>query len=56
MIGRHLQAIFAVTLAAIWGFGIFYEHDRGSLRFLDRFESTTIDLRTLVRGASPAVE
>src|ERR1019366_4518330 len=50
MIGRHLQAIFAVALAAIWGFGIYFEHDRGHLRFLDRVESTTSDLRTLVRG------
>ena len=50
MIGRYLQAIFAVALAAIWGFGIYFEHDRGHLRFLDRVESTTIDLRTLVRG------
>src|ERR1700728_448887 len=51
MIGRHLQAIVVVMLAAIWGGGIYYWHDRGHLRFLDRFESTTIDLRTLVRGA-----
>ena len=50
MIGRYLQAIFAVALAAIWGFGIYFEHDRGHLRFLDRVESTTSDLRTLVRG------
>jgi adenylate cyclase len=50
MIGRHLQAIIVVVLAAIWGGGIYYWHDRGHLRFLDRFESTTIDLRTLVRG------
>jgi adenylate cyclase len=50
MSGRYLQAIFAVALAAIWGFGIYFEHDRGHLRFLDRVESTTSDLRTLVRG------
>lgn len=50
MIGRYLQSIIAVALAAIWGFGIFFEHGRGRLRFLDRVESTTIDLRTLVRG------
>ena len=50
MIGRYLQSIIAVALAAIWGFGIYFEHGRGRLRFLDRVESTTIDLRTLVRG------
>ena len=50
MIGRHLQTIIAVVLAGIWGFGIYFEHGRGRLRFLDRLESTTIDLRTLVRG------
>lgn len=50
MIGRYLQAISAVALAAIWGGGIYFEHHRGHLRFLDRVESTTIDLRTLVRG------
>jgi adenylate cyclase len=50
MAGRHLQTIVALALAGIWGFGIFFEHNRGHLRFLDRVESTTIDLRTLVRG------
>jgi adenylate cyclase len=50
MIGRHLQTIMAIVLAGIWGFGVYYEHGRGGLRFLDRVESTTIDLRTLVRG------
>jgi adenylate cyclase len=50
MIGRYLPSIIAVALAAIWGFGIYFEHGRGRLRFLDRVESTTIDLRTLVRG------
>ncbi len=50
MSARHIQTTVAVALAAIWGFGIFFEHSRGNLRFLDRIESTTIDLRTLVRG------
>ncbi|MGZ5871197.1 MAG: CHASE2 domain-containing protein [Bradyrhizobium sp.] len=50
MIGRHLQTIIAVALAGIWGFVIYLEHGRGHLRFLDRVESTTIDLRTLARG------
>jgi adenylate cyclase len=50
MIGRHLRTIFALALAGIWGFGIYFEHGRGHLRFLDRVESATIDLRTIVRG------
>jgi adenylate cyclase len=50
MIGRYLGTIIALALAGSWGFGIYFEHDRGRLRFLDRVESTTIDLRTLVRG------
>jgi adenylate cyclase len=50
MIGRHLQTIIALALAGIWGFGVYFEHSRGRLRFLDRVESTTLDLRTMVRG------
>ena len=50
MIGRHLRTIIALALAGIWGFGIYFEHGRGHLRFLDRVESTTLDLRTIVRG------
>jgi len=50
MTGRYLRTISALALAGIWGFGVYFEHDRGQLRFLDRFESTTVDLRTLVRG------
>jgi adenylate cyclase len=50
IISRYLQTKIAVALAAIWGGGIYFEHDWGHLRFLDRVESTTIDLRTLVRG------
>jgi adenylate cyclase len=50
MIARHLRTIFALALAGIWGFGIYFEHGRGHLRFLDRVESTTLDLRTIVRG------
>jgi adenylate cyclase len=48
--GRHLQTVAAIALAAIWGFAIYFEHARGGLRFLDRLESVTIDIRTLVRG------
>jgi adenylate cyclase len=50
MTGRYLPTIIALALAGSWGFGVYFEHDRGHLRFLDRIESTTIDLRTLVRG------
>src|SRR5579863_559 len=50
MISRHVQTSIAIILAAIWGFAIFFEHSEGRLRFLDRIESTTIDIRTLARG------
>jgi adenylate cyclase len=50
MISRSIQTSIAVTLAAVWGFGVYFEHSRGGLRFLDRIESTTIDIRTLARG------
>ena len=53
MIARHLKTMLAVALAALWGFGIYFAHDSGRLRFLDRLESTTIDLRTLMRGVKP---
>jgi adenylate cyclase len=50
MISRRIQTSIAVILAAIWGGGVYFEHSRGGLRFLDRIESTTIDIRTLARG------
>lgn len=50
MIGRHIQTSIAVALAAVWGLGVFFAHSHGRLRFLDRIESTTIDIRTLFRG------
>src|SRR5580692_11759006 len=50
MIGRHILTSIAVAQAAIWGFGVYFEHNRGGLRFLDRIESATIDIRTLARG------
>jgi len=50
MISRRIQTLIAVILAAIWGGGVYFEHSRGGLRFLDRIESTTIDIRTLARG------
>jgi adenylate cyclase len=50
MRGRHLQTPIALILAGLWGFGVYFGHERGDLRFLDRLESTMTDLRTLVRG------
>jgi adenylate cyclase len=50
MISRRIQTSIAVILAAIWGGGVYFQHSRGGLRFLDRIESTTIDIRTLARG------
>ena len=50
MIRRHIVTSIAVAQAAIWGFGVYFEHNRGGLRFLDRIESATIDIRTLARG------
>jgi adenylate cyclase len=50
MISRPIQTSIAVTLAAIWGFGVYFQHSRGGLRFLDRIESAAIDVRTLARG------
>lgn len=50
MIGRPIQTSIAVALAAVWGLGVFFAHSHGRLRFLDRIESTTIDIRTLFRG------
>src|SRR6202047_3750453 len=50
MTGRRLRTIIALALAGTWGFGVYFEHGRGHLRFLDRVESTTLDLRTIVRG------
>ena len=48
--GRHLQTLIAVFLAGLWGSGVYFAHDRGHLRFLDRIELTMTDFRTLVRG------
>jgi adenylate cyclase len=50
MRGRHLQTLIALVLAGFWGFGVYFAHGHGHLRFLDRVESTLTDLRTLVRG------
>jgi adenylate cyclase len=50
MSGRHLQTVIALVLAGLWGFGVYFAHSHGHLRFLDRAESAMIDLRTLARG------
>jgi adenylate cyclase len=47
---RNLQGQIAVVLAGLWGFGVYFAHSHGHLRFLDRVESAMTDLRTLVRG------
>src|SRR2546422_9872667 len=47
---RNLQTIIALVLAGLWGFGVYFGHSHGHLRFLDRAESAMTDLRTLVRG------
>jgi adenylate cyclase len=52
MRGRHLQTLIALVLAGLWGFGVYFAHGHGHLRFLDRVESTMTDLRTLVRGVT----
>jgi adenylate cyclase len=50
MRSRHLQTLIALVLAGLWGFGVYFAHANGHLRFLDRAESAMTDLRTLVRG------
>lgn len=49
--GRHIQTIIALALAGLWGGAIYFAHSQGHLGFLERAESASIDLRTLVRGA-----
>lgn len=44
------QTLAAVALAGLWGLGLGLMHLRGDTRFLDRFEATMTDLRTLFRG------
>ncbi|HEV7881366.1 adenylate/guanylate cyclase domain-containing protein [Bradyrhizobium sp.] len=50
MRGRHFQTLIALVLAGFWGLGVYFAHEDGHLRFLDRVESAMTDLRTLVRG------
>jgi adenylate cyclase len=50
MSGRHLQTVIALVLAGLWGFGVYFAHAHGRLRFLDRAESAMTDVRTLARG------
>ncbi|CAN5222342.1 adenylate/guanylate cyclase domain-containing protein [soil metagenome] len=44
------QTLAAVALAGLWGLGLGLMHLRGDARFLDRFEATMTDVRTLFRG------
>jgi len=50
MDGQRLKTLVAVVLSGLWGASIYFAHERGHLRFLDRIESTMTDLRTLARG------
>jgi adenylate cyclase len=45
-----LQTLAAIALAGLWGLGLGLVHLRGDAWFLDRFEATMTDLRTLFRG------
>lgn len=46
----RLPTLAALALAGLWGLGLGLVHLRGDAWFLDRFEATMTDLRTLVRG------
>jgi adenylate cyclase len=48
---RRLQTTVAILLAGLWGAGLAFIHLTGETWFLDRVEATTVDLRTLIRGA-----
>jgi adenylate cyclase len=51
MRSRHLQTLIAILLSGLWGASVYFAHERGHVRFLDRIESAMTDLRTLARGA-----
>ena len=53
MSNRRLHSVIALVFTALWGVGVYVGHANGHLRFLDRLEATTTDLRTLVRGVRP---
>ncbi len=46
----RFQTLAAIALAGLWGLGLGLVHLRGNTSFLDRFEATMTDLRTLFRG------
>lgn len=46
----RFPTLAALALAGLWGLGLGLVHLRGDVWFLDRFEATMTDLRTLVRG------
>ena len=56
MVSRHILTSIAVAQAAIWGFGVYFEHSRGGLRFLDRIESVNPKLNAIVTVADGALE
>lgn len=47
---RGLHTLVAVLLAGLWGAWLGFVHLNGEARFLDRFEATMVDLRTVLRG------
>lgn len=53
---RALPTLIALILAGLWGAGLGFAHWRGTMSFLDRFEATMTDLRTLFRGPATPPE
>ena len=54
MRSRTLSVLIAIVLAGLWGAGLGLMHLRGGAWFLDRVESTMVDLRMGMRGPKPA--
>jgi len=52
--GRRLHIAIAVLLAGLWGGFLGFGQLNGDAWFLERVESTMVDMRTLLRGARPA--
>ncbi|TCL73681.1 adenylate/guanylate cyclase domain-containing protein [Rhizobium sp. BK251] len=49
-----LQTLIALVLSGLWGGFLGFEHLRGNMWFLERVEATMTDVRSLVRGQTPA--